>query len=434
MYQDLKKLEMMPDYQYQARRIFETSHRREDWASRLLENRPHVSGSIVAIMAHLDAVMDVPNANILKAAIAAEWPAPSEDEPGKMAYTRSQEHGEQGRRTKCRVGAWVERHFPGVFGGRAMDAILAAHQAPEKKLVILDDMDLILDHMARARDENFAFGSCMTAHFRRHPYRVYSARFGWKLALLMDGESPVGRALINGGQYVRAYANNSVGICAMQDALKMAGIEWVNGWDGKEIELIWIDEDEYRIVGPYLDGSTQTGRIANDRIIIGDGPWDFASTNGEATNEEECHDGQVQTEDDEWIDEDDAVYIHDYGYVHIDDAVDINGDWYLRSDPDVVQVNSVYYLKTDDDIVYSEYRNRYYHIDDVCYSEDMEDYIPCNIAIELENGEYTVASNAVETLSGKTILLCDAVCINGEYYTSEEAEELNEKETEETNV
>lgn len=113
--------------------------------------------------------------------------------------------------------------------------------------------------------------------------------------------------------------------------------------------------------------------------------------------------------------EDDVVWCDRRGeYLHIDDAVEVNGEWYLDSDPNVTWVGT---------------RDRYYLTDDTCWCEYREEAILDRDAIYVEGYGYVydgdVDKVAVE-INGDWVHKDDCIkCeISGEWILIEDAFEL----------
>ena len=402
----------------------------QDWRYKLLADTLHPSPAIVAAYNHFLAEQDGVNAQILREAVVKEWPSISKDDPSRIAYTRSPEHGQVDRRTKCSLGSWINRILPDVFGGRAMDALTAIHNGEQHRLEYLADMDAIVDHMVTARHQGCGFGSCMTAEFDgAHPYEVYSPKYGWKLALLLQGNHPVARALVNDGEFVRVYGLDSNKIATMTSALEDDGNKNIQGWGGRKIAAIH-HRGEY--LGPYIDGSATYGDLASGCFRLEfEGEYEFQNIDGTAS---EAHCDEVQTEDGDWIPEDDAVYIEGSGYRHRDDCVNVDGDWLLRAEctrlangdwvreDDAVDVDGQYYLL--DDVTYDDLDDKYILNEDAV--EYSSGWTHQDNARELRNGDWELTEDCQELEDGTFVLQEDAVELFGVWYAKEDCKELED--------
>ena len=138
-----------------------------------------------------------------------------------------------------------------------------------------------------------------------------------------------------------------------------------------KINLV-TDFDQY----PYIDTFTYGGEgfLINDK---GDNCY-FQYKNTDGSREET---GRVYDSlNDLYIDENSAVYI-DRGrfrgdYIHMDDAIEINGVWWWEGDENIVRLHNGDYAESDEvcevsgeyylleDCIYSDYDDCYYLIDD----------------------------------------------------------------------
>jgi hypothetical protein len=393
---------------------------RHTWMRRVISDYPESSPAVLLAYCQLCASGTPEELDTLVDAILDEWPTVAKDDASKLAYTRSPEHGEQGRRTKTTVGKWFARVLPGVFGGRAMDALIAAHGAAAATLEFWDDVEQIIDHMRGARAEGCDFDSCMTSRtlpHACHPYRVYAPELGWRLCIMRVGGDIAGRCLVNGKQYVRCYGTDSSKIKMMKDLLATAGYAGDAGWEGARIRAIWDGAD---LVGPYIDGTVFYGSVDGDTIDLTNdryADYRFRKTDGFAT---ENHTGQVELADGGWVDEDDAVFIGGDWY-RIEDAVELhNGAYALREDA-VALANGEYALHEDAvELVNGDYVLR----------EDAVElangaYVLREDCVELHDGYYALREDAVELANGEYALLDDAVeLVNGDYVLRDDAVQL----------
>jgi hypothetical protein len=163
---------------------------------------------------------------------------------------------------------------------------------------------------------------------------------------------------------------------------------------------------------PYID----TFQYGDDGYLSNreTGCHTYNNTDGERSGD---HDGEVYDEiNDEWISEDDSVYIDsgDRGYrdraTHVDNCVEINGDWWHEDDSHIVQVDGTWYTKDDDDIVYVESEDEWYLMDDVVH---------CDLSKTYELEDNCVYSDKHST----HILKEDAVEVDGNYYHKDDVTE-----------
>ena len=163
---------------------------------------------------------------------------------------------------------------------------------------------------------------------------------------------------------------------------------------------------------PYID----TFQYGNDGCLSNKemGEYTYNDTGGDRAGD---HDGETYDEiDDEWISEDDSVYIDsgERGYAgrttHCDNAVEINNDFYHRDDCNIVRVNGTWYTKDSDEIVYVESEDEYYEADYVCYCELSE--------------THELVDNCVYSDKHSTFILAeDAVAVDGKIYHKDDVTE-----------
>ena len=263
----------------------------------------------------------------------------------------------------------------------------------------------------------------------RHPYEAYNPKYGWHMAVRIEGDETVGRALCmtnpeTGFKYfVRTYARPasqggySETDNAMENWLKEQGYVKESSWqDGEKLAYHETSDD---FLAPYLDGGYKRVSLGNNCIVVDeDGEYACDQTGGAPTtlddNNFECEDCGDDTSDDDgyWVGYNDDSHVciscyeneYTYGYGR-------NGRQYsFRSDY----------------AVYIESQSEYYH----------QDYLDANDIVELENGEYESIEEAIEvdgewyhldddricrTTDTDEYLLCDNGCWqceeSGNWYT-----------------
>ena len=168
------------------------------------------------------------------------------------------------------------------------------------------------------------------------------------------------------------------------------------------VELDEYEFDEY----PYVDTLcylSDTGKISNDSSY---NDKELRSTSGswEQQEQEDDHDNECwDEENEEWISEENAMYIQSYGYVHYDNAVLddytdnyirkrdaqrlANGKWCHENNANETEDGWVH----DDDLDDYEYINgTYYNRKDSCVMDSLTDeYILESESVELYDGNKT---------------------------------------------
>jgi len=386
-----------------------------------------------------------------------EWPHVSQGDKSKIAYTQNEAKGQRDIQTVTSVGKYLNRHFDlpdhiirdlvSRYGSAARfqlvhttaEMIYHLHRGPKSCMVWSED------HGVKCDDG-----------VTRHPYEAYDPKYGWHMAVRIEGDVTMGRALCmtspqDGVKYfVRSYLRPSSESSysqtddGMDTWLREQGYTKESYW--REGEKMAYHPARDNFLAPYLDGGERHVDVNEHErwlVIDSDGDWICENTGGYATNDEEdensfdCEDCGDRTSDDDgyWIGrgEDTRVcesclndhYTYVYGrrgnqyYVHqdnvvyvdsqsesydmdylsdneiielecgeyapMDEAIEINGDWYLMDDERVCRFEDTdeYGLTedgwqcaqscnwyTDDCEDYTEYKGERYH----------DDYVPQEIA------------------------------------------------------
>jgi hypothetical protein len=343
--------------------------------------------------------------------LVLEWPHVSvSNDTSKIAYTRNEQHGIDNRQTSTSVGKYITRHFPtlkdhevrdlcGMYGASVFkithdpEVMIGYIQKGPKSCMVFDDNDD--DYMA---DEG-------------HPYRVYDPALGWGLAVRMMGGSIDGRALINekSKTFVRSYRRNDTGYSSadeeLQSWLNDQGYRHKRGWD-EGTRLRYIPFRKYgqdMPTAPYIDGESRIVKVdeyTKTMIIDDGGEWLCDLTNGEAQEYNSCKCSDCNSR----VDEDDLVSTYDgngdsvcqgciedcyyyvYGrreyqyYVHENDMVEVNGTYYHNeylADNNIVELYDGDYAELDDAVcIDGDY---YLHHDDrIVLCEDTAEYALIN--------------------------------------------------------
>lgn len=190
---------------------------------------------------------------------------------------------------------------------------------------------------------------------------------------------------------------------------------------GEEIEKTFTvhtntDFDNY----PYID----TFQYGDDGSLNNYGSGDYTYNNTDGTRDGD-HSGEVYDEiNGEYISEDDSCYISagERQYrdrsCHIDNCVEVDGDWFYNEDENIVEVNGTWYKKDSgdicevdgeyyimDDCTYCERDDRYYLSDDCVYCEDDEEDVLRDEAVEIEDKWYHRESELIFEHNGKYYLV-----------------------------
>jgi len=354
-----------------------------------------------------------------------EWPHKSLTDPNRLAYTRNEQSAmhngdSDAKAVVTTIGKYLTRHFPDAPSNLIRDIV--AQYTYGGTTEITKDMTTMVNAVINGPR------SCMSNRFdilcddreERHPYAVYDPSLGWGMAVRTDTDGMVlGRCLVHesdeGKGYVRSYkrerdyASASGADESIEAYLKGLGYAKWRGWpDHIHIMRYPLRHGDGYLM-PYIDGNRQhvdDDGIEHFRISEYDG-WEACSTSGHINSYtctcEDC--GRGMDEEDSFsigyhgdrtvgtccIDDYTQVYGRrgDEYYVHNDDAVEVDGEYYhddYLDDNGIVQLHdgeythqdnavyidscSEYYREDDEDIVYAENTNQHELKEDCWRCED----------------------------------------------------------------
>jgi hypothetical protein len=333
-----------------------------------------------------------------------EHPHESQGDRSKIAYTQNEAKGQKDIQTVTSVGKYLTRHFDlpdhtirdlvSRYGSAARfqfvhttaEMIYHLHRGPKSCMV------WSTDHGIRCDDG-----------VTRHPYETYDPKYGWHMAVRIEGDVTMGRALcmtspMDGVKYfVRSYLrpSNESSYSQTDDGMDT----WLKE-QGYTKESYWRDGEKLAyhpardaFLAPYLDGGERHVDVNEHErwlVIDSDGDWICENTGGYATNDEE---------------DENSFDCEDCG----DRTSDDDGYWIGRGEDTRVCESC---LNNDYTYVYGRRGNQYYvHNDNVVYVDSQsehydQDYLSDNEIIELECGEYAPMDEAVE-INGDWYLMDD---------------------------
>jgi len=365
--------------------------------------------------------------------LVLEYPHQAESDRNRIAYTQNERKGEDDIQTVTSLAKYIKRHFP-ALGDHVIRDTVAAYTVTGCKIV--RNVDEMIYHIERGPS------SCMVRsgwNVSNHPYRVYCPSLGWGLAVRVEGDETIGRALVNDNNmtYVRTYLRStqfSHSDHDMEAWLTEQGYTKASDWEG--LEFLHID-DCNEFVAPYLDGDVKNVDLVTRpdgkrvALIRESGEYRCDQTNGSAyeSSGQECEDCEerVSEGDGHWVGsgedtlicEDccDRNYYYAYGrrgnqyYVHDNNVVHVDGEVY---DEDYLSDNNIIELACgdwchSDNAVYIESCDEWYAEDDedVCYDD--------------HNSRHELVSNCVQVADGNMCHIDDAwQCEHSkEWYTND---------------
>jgi len=196
---------------------------------------------------------------------------------------------------------------------------------------------------------------------------------------------------------------------------------------------------------PYID----TFQYGGDGFLSNADNYEYTYNNTDGTREggEDYNEGRTYDDiNDEYIDDDEAIYIENGDsryrnrFCHVDNCIEVDGNWYYEDDSHIVEVGSTWYLKDSDDIIYidGDYvllddctfceRDGEYHLSDDCvYCEDDEEDVLRDEAVEIDGKWYHEDSEKIIKIDGEYYLIdSDEIELkDGEYCLIEVEEETN---------
>ena len=280
----------------------------------------------------------------------------------------------------------------------------------------------------------------------RHPYEVYAPQYGWHMAMRTVGNRTDGRALCIDNYFVRSYKrdiHNSGGYSHADEKLEAwlheQGYEKRHAYkEGTKLALYFLDRYGDEILAPYIDGDRRcvdANSVDDYMVIDRNGDFECSNTCGTASSEgrpscdgcgDRCHEDDMT-----WIGqhgdegqvcqhclENNYTYVYgrrcDQYYIRDSYAIEVNGEYYdedYLSDNNIVQLDNGDYVHLDDAVCIDGYG--WYHCDDddICYAED--------------KGEHALKEDCWQCASSDKWYTEDTACVevDGETYHPDHAPE-----------
>ena len=336
--------------------------------------------------------------------LTLEWPHVSEDST-RLAYTRDDRAGEADRQTVTTVGKYITRHFRTMPDHeiRNLVALYAAGESCKWVYTMAEMLHHILRGPTSCMGGNKSFDVHCADGVRRHPYEVYNPKYGWHMAVRIENDDTVGRALCmadgDSKYFVRSYRKTD-GYSPSDERLEAwlisQGYTKQDYWEN-DTRLAYHEVSSGEILAPFIDGGHQYVDVCGNHLeLSSSGEYECTNTSGRAQdgNGDDCNDcgDRVREGDGYWIGrhEDvrvcesccDSSYYYAYGrnanqyYVHENNMVRVGDEFYdedFLSDNGIVALEDGDYADMDDCVLIND---DWYLTDDdrICRPEDSDDY------------------------------------------------------------
>ena len=333
-----------------------------------------------------------------------QWPHMADtamDDYTKLAYTRDEKAGEANRQVITSLGKYLRAHFS-LLPDDAIRDIVALAQANQARIKIVRTTAEMIYHLHKGpascmqwegdEDERGVADNCGDL---RHPYEAYDPALGWAMAVRIEGNDTVGS-----DEQLEAW-------------LTAEGYAHVDSWRNHYIKLIPTDEFDCGFIAPYIDGDDKdVTRDGGKLKIVSKGDYVCNNTDGSADEQGEecaCCGDRVRNGDGYWAGpwEDEMIcqscieysYVYAYGrnrrqyYVPADDTVYVEStgesyhDEYLDTN-NIVQLQNGEYEDVDNAV---EVDGDYYHINDeriVRCVDDDEYHLKRDVYEDSDTGEW----------------------------------------------
>jgi hypothetical protein len=324
-----------------------------------------------------------------------EHPHESQGDRSKIAYTQNEDKGRRDIQTVTSVGKYLNRHFD--LPDHTIRDLVSRYGSAARFQFVHTTAEMIY-HLHRGPASCMVWGNdrgvrCSDG-VTRHPYEAYDPKFGWHMAVRIEGDDTMGRALcmtspVDGVKYfVRSYLrpSNESSYSQTDDGmdtwLREQGYSKENYW--RDDERLAYHEASDHFLAPYLDGGEKRVTIdagAKALVIDGDGEYICDQTGGCPTYDDEDEDESFDCDDcGDRTSNDDGYWVGRQEDVQVCDSCRDNHYQYVYG-----RRGAQYYVH-EDDAVYVESNSEHYH----------SDYLGDNNIVELNNGEYEQMEEAVE--------------------------------------
>jgi hypothetical protein len=402
--------------------------------------------------------------------IVLEYPSVSSDM--RLAYVQNEDKGRADRWTVTAPGKYIkarwsyltDHYIRDVAARTAMaapqiwhepqDIVRAVQHGPSSCMQwgSEDIGDRISDDWDEGSEDAKDFWVRMWEY---HPYSVYTPRFGWRMAVRLEGPQIMARALVlhhsrgpytegetlQGSVFVRSYRRTdsySPSDEALESWLQHMGVEKRTEWPlGTRFARVKNPQTRYGgLLMPYIDGAEQCVTDCGEYVRLSSRGMQCNNTDGT------CDDDTSRTCDccGEPADEEDGFHVGYHGdswvgdccsgdytlvlgrrrseyYIPNDDAIEVGDTYYDReylSDNSIVELDNGDYVH-EDDAFCCPIDDRWYHVDDGRDTED-EGYVHCTNAWQCYGSDEWYSTNT------------RWVTVDGEKYHPDHAPEDEEAE------
>lgn len=387
--------------------------------------------------------------------LVLEFPHRSETDPYRIAYTRDERAGLDDRQTVTTIGKYLNRHF--ALPDHKVRDISALYSTPST-YKILDKVEEFVHAVNNGPNSCMCWredrGVRCSDGVVRHPYHAYDPKYGWRMAVRIDGGRIDGRALLMLDEYemreddyigyfVRSFKRDAGGGYSYSDEQLEAWL-YKNGYrkhnEYYEGTLLAYHRTSDEFLAPYVDGDLRRAEIDTlngQKVIRLDerGEYELDNTDGTPTGGSRCtcdecgssFDEEDMTwagpTEDEHICQDCADNHYTYAYTRRGNQQLIrnNGVVWVDSqeahfDEDYLDDNNIVCLENGDyehidNTVFVDKHGAYFHVDDGRLVED-------------DNGDWQLQEDCVQLHDGGWALEEETFFCEGsqQYYAFDEAD------------
>jgi hypothetical protein len=296
--------------------------------------------------------------------LAAEYPHPALDDTANVSYTQCLDHGPIHRHTVCKLGRYINKHFPALPGDMVETLVVKYRNAKAMNFRIVTDQELtqamirsVAHSCMHSCDHN---GTVRIWNEDTHPYKCYSSRLGWGMAIREDGNGE-GKARsivrLDEKKFIRIYGSDAAHSHTtigddppLREWLIKQGFTTCRDFIGCKIERI-KRRGKTDYLAPYIDGECKKAFLdkTDDHALLVDpkGNLSLQNTGGHTSILYELREGQTLCNDGTWCPDAEAqvtgegethrrqycrfINRHQAWY-HQANCIELNGVWEYRRD------------------------------------------------------------------------------------------------------